>query len=1211
MKGAPLKETIITRTVCGLLILVMTLALSAHTTAWAQTGAGTIAGTVSDLSGAVVPGASLTLTNSETGVVRRQVTSDAGAFQFGAIPRGQYTLDVELTGFNKWSGKVELQVGQSAKVDPVLEVGQVQNVVEVSGAAAPITLESSDVSDVKDYQRIRQLPLNGRAISSLFDLTPGVEGGGNARVSGMKVGSLEITLDGISMVDRFGGGIARIQPGLDTIQEFRIETVGSDARFSRPATVTLATRSGTNQFHGTVFETHRNNQGGLLAHRREEAAGATTPHLVRNEFGLSAGGPLFLGKLYDGHDKTFWFGAYEGLIERSTLFANDRVPTAAMWDGDLSNIVDANGRQTIIYDPLTTDANGVRQPFPGNRIPGNRISAFARTMQSLTGAPTTSLNPHLGTNYQRFYPVKQDRDNLTLKVDHTLTDKDRLSVRWTRSVSNGATEGGVFGYPIDASAGFGTSRSDTVVNNVSINHTRTFSPTLLNELLIGGHRSYRSGGTLADFEDWPATLGVPNPFGAKGWPTMYAISGDAEFGWDADNRKDEALTGGVLENNTTWYKGKHTVQFGGKLRMEWNNVRELQQAQGSHDFAGPWTSLYSPADDDVVPFTGSGFADVLLGMPSFLSNQYNRGFFYFRQTEAGLYFTDQWRVNSRLTLNLGLRWDKWTPYREKYNRLVVPDLNSVFDRFEVVTPGDNRIQDLPGIPPSVLESWSRRGLTYTTAEAAGMPGNLFRADNNNFGPRLGAAFQITKKTVLRGAYGEYFWTMPLSQILQSTRNNAPLNLRFTTDVYGKNANFNYPLVSRPGAVDIIPDTTVDTEGIVEIADRPSLATIWDARNWKDARSQTWHATVEHQFPYATAVRLSYIGSHGSDLEQQFELNTREAEYNYVARTGLAPPNNRDLLRRNKDWTFIGINRTGYSNTHSGQVEVERRFSGGVAFQWFYTFTRSRTTTDSGGFDSGNTGINSGGGGGRVPENHQIQGAPDLSYDERLRLVYFNSTTIPPHRIRYNTIVDLPFGKGKRFGTDSTALDHLIGGWQVAAIGDWRSGFWSSIDTSRYIFGDPTLDPDQRLVMTIFGQRQRLWFRGDFNPASATNVTGGDLLALVPLDPSQRVVRQLGPAFNNQLPQQLANGTSRNTPVGELYNPGRRAFFLGPGAWNVDLAVYKNLQVWQNVRARFSADFFNVFNHPNDVAPNSTTGLQDLSRQLNNPRIIQLSLRVDW
>lgn len=1212
MKRLTLKETMIAKTACCLLLGGIALVVLPHT-AWAQSGVGTIAGTVVDSSGAVVPGAGVTLTNRETGVARRGVSSTAGDFYFGALPRGPYTLDVELTGFKKWSGTLELQVGQAAKVHPILDVGQLQDVVEVTSAAAPISLESSDVADVKDYRRIRQLPLNGRAISALFDLTPGVEGGGNARVAGGKVGSLEITLDGISLVDRFGGGIARIQPGLDTIQEFRIETVGSDARFSRPATVTLATRSGTNQFRGSAFETHRNNSGGLLARRREEAPGAAKAPLVRNEFGVSAGGPLFLGKVYDGHNKTFWFAAFEGLVERSNRFARDRVPTAEMWAGDLSALADENGRPITIYDPLTTSADGVRQPFPGNVIPASRISPFAKVMQSLTARPSDGVNPSLGTNFRGFYPVKIDRNNLTFKGDHVLTDSDRLSVRWTRTKSNSATEGGVFGSPIDASAGFGTSRSDVAVHNVSINHTRVVSSTLLNEFLVGAHRSYKSSGTLADFEDWPGKLELPNPFGAKGWPTMYAAIGNGEyFGWDADNRKDEALTGGVVENHTTWTKGKHTVQFGGKLRKEWNNVRELQQAQGSHDFEGPWTSLYSPDDDDAVPFTGSGFADFLLGMPNFLSNQYNRGFFYFRQTEAGLYATDRWRLTSRLTLNLGLRWDKWTPYREKYNRLVVADLNSVFDRFEVVTPGGNRIEDLPGIPPAVLASWSRRGLTYTTAQAAGMPNNLFRADNNNFGPRLGAAFAINKKTVLRGGYGEYFWTMPLSQILQSSRNNAPLNLRFTTDAYVKNETFNYPLVSRPSAADIIPGIQVPTEGIVEISPRPSFATVWDARNWKDGRSQAWHATVERELPYETGVRLSYIGTHGRDLEQQFEINTREAEFNYVARTGFAPPGNRDLLRRNKDWNFIGINRTGYSNTHSAQVEVERRFSQGVAFQWSYAYTRSKTTSDAGGFESGNTGINSTGGGGRVPESHQVMDAPNLSYDERLRLVYFNSTNVPPHRLRYNAIVELPFGRGKRFGADVPgAIDAVIGGWQIAAIGDWRSGFWSSIHPSRYVFGDPTLRPDQRVELTIFGQRQRLWFRGDFNPASATNVSGGDLLALVPLDPSQRAIRQLGPRLNNQLPQRLADGTTRNTPIGELYNPSPRAFFLGPGAWNVDLALYKNFKIWGDVQSRLSADFFNVFNHPNDVAPNSITGLQDLSRQSNSPRIIQLSLRVDW
>jgi hypothetical protein len=454
--------------------------------------------------------------------------------------------------------------------------------------------------------------------------------------------------------------------------------------------------------------------------------------------------------------------------------------------------------------------------------------------------------------------------------------------------------------------------------------------------------------------------------------------------------------------------------------------------------------------------------------------------------------------------------------------------------------------------------------------------------------------------------------MPLSQILQSTRNNPPLNLRFTNDIYGKNANFNYPLVARAGSGDFLGVITVNTEGIVPISPRPASATIWDARNWSDARAQSWHVTLERELPFQTALRLSYVGEHGRDLEQQFELDTREAEYNYVARTGLAPPSNRDLLRRNKDWSFIGLNRTGYSNTHLAHIELERRFTSGLAFQWFYVYTRSLNTTDAGGFTSGNVGINSGGGGGRVPENHQILGAPKLSYDQRLRLVYFNSTEIPPHRIRYNGIYELPFGRGKTFGKDASGpLNFLIGGWQAAFIGDWRSGFWRSVSSGRYVFGDPTLKPDQRLEMTIFGRQQRLWFRGDFDPRQATNVKGGDLFALVPVDRSQRLVRPLGPGLDNRLPQTLANGTTRLTPIGELYNPSPRAFYLGPGAWNVDLALYKNFRLKERVETRFSADFFNVFNHPNDLNPDLTTGLQDLSRQANEARVIQFSLRIEW
>ena len=1205
--------------VCCLFAVLLLLAPSA----FAQTGLGTVTGTVRDSQKAVIHNANVTLTNTSTNIARKSVTNDEGIYIFGSVPLGAYTLIVESSGFKRWEGKLELQVGQYAVVDPVMQVGGAQETVNVKGAAPLLQTETSDIADVKDYQRIRQLPLNGRNISALFDLTPGIEGGGNARVNGLKVGSLEITLDGVSLVDRFGGGISRVQPGLDTVQEFRVETAGSDARYSRPATVTLATRSGTNEFHGTAFETHRNNAAGLLARRREESASYNPAKLIRNEFGVSAGGPVWLPKAvfgpfsYNGQNRTFWFAAYEGLRSRESalpLSGYGAVPTAAMWGGDLSNLVDANGQKTIIYDPLTSSGpNGARQPFPGNIIPANRISPFAKIMQSLTAPPTNNNNPYLADNVVKFYPVKNDTGNLTVKGDHSFSDNDTLSVRWTRSTRKAATEGGVFGNPINVDAGLGTSRSDANINNVSITQTHTFSPTFINELLVGAHRSYKSSGTLADFTNWPSKLGLPNPFGTTGWPTIY----DDFFGWDSDNRKDEALTGGIVEDNITWHKGAHAIQFGGKYRREWNNIVELQQSQGSHDIDGSWTALYDPNDDAATPFTGSGFASLLLGLPSYLSNQYNRGFFYFRQSEKGVYFSDRWKVTPRLTLTLGMRWDNWTPYREKYNRLVTADTQSVATKFEVLTPGNHQIQNLPGIPPSVLASWSARGLTYTTADAVGYPDNLYRPDNNNFGPRIGVAFRLNNKTTLRGGYGEYFWTMPLSQLLQAARTNPPLNLRFENRGSDRNSSFNYTLISRPVATDFIGGATVNTQGIVPISSGAQSIMVWDGRNWKDGRAQSWHLTLERELPFKTALRLSYIGEHASDLEQKFSLNSQEAEYNYVSRTKQAPPSNRALLRANPNWNIANaVNRTGYSNTHSGQLELERRFSNGLAFQWFYVFTSSLTTTDAGGFDSGNTNINSGGntiaGGGQVPENIQLFGNPNLSYDERLRLVYYRSTTIPPHRIRYNAIYDLPFGRGKAIGGGaSRPLDMLVGGWQIATIGDWKSGNRLSVSSGLYQFGDILLDPDQRVEMTIFGQRRRLWFRGDFNPTSATNVTGGNLTALIPVDRSQRVARPLGPNLNNQIPVTLANGTVRNVPIGELYNYSPRANFMGPGAWNVDLALFKNFRFSEQKNLRFTADFFNFFNHPNDVNPDATTGLQDLSRQVNNPRTIQFSLRIEW
>jgi hypothetical protein len=289
----------------------------------------------------------------------------------------------------------------------------------------------------------------------------------------------------------------------------------------------------------------------------------------------------------------------------------------------------------------------------------------------------------------------------------------------------------------------------------------------------------------------------------------------------------------------------------------------------------------------------------------------------------------------------------------------------------------------------------------------------------------------------------------------------------------------------------------------------------------------------------------------------------------------------------------------------------------VALQWFYTYIHSLTTTDAGGFTSGNSGINDIRSGAAPPEIIDLLGEPNLTSSQRLHLVYLNSTEVPPHHTRYNAVVDLPFGRGKKFaGNASGALNQVIGGWQVATIGDWRGGFWRSVSSGRFQAGNPILSPNQRPEMDIFGRHQRLWFKGDFDVTQATNVTGGNLTALVPVDRGQRVVRPFGPdcsgSFDTgRLAVTLADGSCFGASSTDFFNPGKRASLIGPGAWNTDISVFKNFKIREVANLRFTADFFNAFNHPNDVDPDSTTGLQDLSKQANDPRIIQFSLRLDW
>ncbi|HSB16570.1 MAG TPA: TonB-dependent receptor, partial [Bryobacteraceae bacterium] len=830
--------------------LCLLIALAAMPLA-AQTGLGVVRGTALDATKAAIPSAKVTLTNTETGISRTTETSSVGIYYFGATPIGSYTLTVEAPGFKKWSGTLKVEAGQTVVVDPAMEVGTLEATVEVTGAAPVVTTEGAQVSNVKDALRIHQLPLNGRAVTTLFNLTPGVEGGGSPRVNGMKVGSTEMLLDGISLVDRFGGGISRVQPGLDTIQEFRIETAGSGAQYSRPATVSLVTKSGTNAIHGSVFETHRNNFGGLRARQRQD--GNDAAQLIRNEFGVSAGGPVI-------KNKTFWFFAYEATRNRQSNFARTSTPTPAMWDGDLSSAITPDELPVTVYNPFSTAADGSRIPFINNRVPTNYITPFAQTMRSITPEPTGSGNPWLEPNFETYYPDQSDINTYTIKGDHVFSERDNISGRFTRSAQSSKLFGGRFGFPPPGCTNCGGSGlTDAKVYSTFARWNHVFSPTFLNELQASNHYSPKSSGTLGNDVNWADKLGLPNPFGVTGWPTICMSDYFLYYGcWDGDNRKDEHLTAFQIDDNVTWIKGKHSIKAGFKGRQEYNNIRELQQAQGSHSFYQNWTALYDPINDDETPLTGSGLAGVLMGLPTFLSNQYNRGYFYFQQKEIGLYFQDTWKLTPRVTLDLGLRWDKWTPYHEKYNRLVNVDLQNYANQFQVITPHNVKMEDIPGVPPAVLQSWAGRGLTWVTADSIGFPGSLVPADNNNFGPRLGVAVRLTNRWVLRGGYGRYFWTMPLAQILQSSRGNPPLNLRFANRIASaNNADPFHADRSVPSSDEFIGKATVDITGVQSIGSGAQSIMPWDVSDWTDNQADEWTFTLERELMKDTALRLSY------------------------------------------------------------------------------------------------------------------------------------------------------------------------------------------------------------------------------------------------------------------------------------------------------------------------------------------------------------------
>ena len=404
----------------------------------AQSGAGTIQGTIQDTTASAIPEAKVQALNIATGVSFDTPTNSAGFFAIKGVTAGSYRVTVSAAGMKKSESTITLQNGQVLVFNMQLTVGEVTEKVTVSGETIQLaTYDSGTVNTQLDAARIAQLPQNGRNVLGLAQNTvPGLEAGGT-RANGLMGEAMEYSLDGAPMTNRNFGSPANtaqaILPDPDSVQEVRFETLNSSAQFATPATVILTTKSGTNQIHGSLFETARNNFFGI-ARARQDPANLIAPKLIRNEFGGSVGGPISLGKLYNGKNRTFFFVAYERFSLRRASQQLMYVPTMAMRGGDFSGLINGANVLQQLYDPNTTqgaDMQYSRLPFSNNQIPLSRISPLAKTLLAATPRPTSADNPLINFNLNGQNPTTQTVPNYTVRLDHVFNDKNRVYFRFT------------------------------------------------------------------------------------------------------------------------------------------------------------------------------------------------------------------------------------------------------------------------------------------------------------------------------------------------------------------------------------------------------------------------------------------------------------------------------------------------------------------------------------------------------------------------------------------------------------------------------------------------------------------------------------------------------------------------------------------------------------------------------------------------------------
>ena len=1206
----------------------------------AQTGVGEIQGTVRDASNAAVPRAELTLEHVQTGNKFQTVSSDVGFFLFPALQTGDYRLNVTAPGMEGWQAQVSVQVGQQVVVNPSLKVSGATTEVTVAGDVTPlVTTTSPTIATVVERARIEQLPLNGRSVASLMQVTvPGLEDGATQpRVYGLRDSAMEFVQDGVPLDDRNTGNIQSRPPGLDTVQEFRVETNNSSAKLDRPANAIMSTMSGTNQLHGSAFETGRNSGFGVARQRQDTFTKA--PHLVRNEFGASLGGPVYLPHIYHGKNRTFFFAAWEESRQRQASTTGSDVWTQAMRQGDFSGLFDSVGRKITLYDPWSVGAGPAYQktPFVGNQLPSSRLSPLAKYVYGVTPLPTApGVNPLVAQNYFGLAPLSINQRTLTYRVDHRISDRDQIFGRFSYG-QNDQFDRRAFatgGNPITSDNLWNREtyweRSETEM----FSWTHIFSPRLSVETVGTGsliNWQYSLNQPSAQ-QNISAQLGTPNPFLVGGAPVLLNL-GYGGVSYAGVLPRSEYTRVVSFEQNYTWMRGNHQVLFGWRFRQENLDTIPDHPDQSDLSFASLATAQYDPATGSAfgaLPQTGDNAANFFLGIADSYGQARPPGPYNMHGRDEAAYVQDNWKIRQNLTINIGLRWEYLGPYLDSNG------VTSVFDF--------NNRSLVDGVPLSQLVStgyttqpiadgYAGLGVKWETPGQAGLPDSLVSVSRHDFAPRAGFAYNTRlgkHMFVIRGGYGEYHFPIP-ARTFSELRLNPPLQGSYS---YSWNSSTqspdnlpNYFLRAAPATI-----AGLNSANVLDINKPPTVLpgvqVTGLARDLPTSLAHQWNLTMEAEVMKDTVVRAGLVGTAGRNIEMMNISNANPiSNYVWYVTSGQPLPTGyySNTVRRTYDQTVYGNIRTysklGYSNYNGIQLEAERRYSRGMAFQVFYLLSNS-TSTGATPSQGGDFTVNA-----VYQPDIFLPGTMPQNLDQRIRFYrYARDTDIPQHRIRWNFLYDLPVGRGKALlGNTGTRLNRLIGGWQVAGYGSTQSRWWSLPAGNWGLFGQPQIYGTQYPIQDCRSGQcfpGYLYYNG-YIPANRINVTGGVMGVPSNYTPSSAPLYPTpanggspsDPNFRyyetNNVFVPLKNGTQQLVALDTGLNPWRNQAIKGPWLTSMNASLYKTVPIKERLFLRINLDAFNVFNQPGLPLPDPTTGILSLRTSAQGARVLQYSARLTW